>query len=52
MIWPFKSKPKKEDPLSTKERENDDLKQELRDLRERLLRDTVENARKVETDGR
>lgn len=52
MIWPFKSKPKKEDPLATQERENDDLKQELRDLRERLLRDTVQNARKVPADDR
>lgn len=49
MIWPFKSEPKKVDPLTSQKRENDDLKQQLRDLRERLLKETVE---KVSGDDR
>jgi hypothetical protein len=48
MIWPFKSKPEKVDPLTSQERQNDDLKQQLRDMRERLLRETV--ARTVQKD--
>lgn len=51
MMWPFNRKPK-EDPVGDAERTTDDLKQELRDLRERLLRETVKNARKVEADDR
>ena len=51
MMWPFHRKPKA-DPVGDAERTTDDLKQELRDLRERLLRETVENARKVPTDDR
>jgi|GEM_PF-3925212 len=40
MMWPFNRKPKA-DPVGDAERTTDDLKQELRDLRERLLRETV-----------
>jgi len=35
MMWPFKRK-SKADPVGDAERTTDDLKQELRDLRERL----------------
>lgn len=41
MIWPFKKEPKA-DPLKDAEHTTDDLKQQLRELRERLLRETVE----------
>ncbi len=51
MIWPFNRKPKA-DPVGDAERTTDDLKQELRDLRDRLLKETVERAHKVQTDDR
>lgn len=40
MKWPFPRKPK-DDALKDAERETDDLKRELDQLRQRLLRDTV-----------
>lgn len=41
MIWtPWKRKPKA-DPVGDAERATDDVKDQLRELRERLLRETV-----------
>jgi len=60
MMWtPWKRKPKA-DPVGDAERTTDELKQQLRDMRarlqrdmsERLLQETVENARKVPSDDR
>lgn len=48
MIWTPWRKDKK-DPLKDAEHTTDDLKQQLRDLRERLLQETVE---KVSGDDR
>lgn len=48
MIWAPWRKDKK-DPLKDAEHTTDDLKQQLRDLRERLLQETVE---KVSGDDR
>ena len=48
MIWAPWRKAKK-DPLKDAEHQTDDLKQQLRDLRERLLQETVE---KVSGDDR
>lgn len=50
MIWmPWKRKPKA-DPVGDAERATDDIKEQLRDLRERLLRETVKET--VDKDGR
>lgn len=48
MIWPFR-KGRKSDPLKDAEHTTDDLKQQLRDMRQRLLQETVE---KVTEDDR
>lgn len=40
MIWPFNRKPKA-DPVGDAERVTDDLKAQLQEMRERLLRETV-----------
>jgi|DEB0MinimDraft_4_1074332.scaffolds.fasta_scaffold17678_3 hypothetical protein len=40
MMWPFKSK-EKADSVKNAEAATDDLKQQLREMRERLLKDTV-----------
>jgi len=51
MMWPFKRK-SKADPVGDAERTTDDLKQELRDLRERLLKETVKAPRNGVHDDR
>lgn len=52
MIWtPWKRKPKA-DPVGDAERETDSIRAQLEELRERLLRETVSSARKVEADDR
>ena len=53
MMWvPWKRKPKA-DPLKDLEASNDDLKKQLHELRERLLRETVQHtAARAEDDGR
>lgn len=52
MIWAPWKRRAKVDPVGDAERTTDDLKLQLRELRELLLRETVEHARKVKTDDR
>lgn len=53
MMWmPWKRKTKA-DPLKDLEASTDDLKKQLHDLRERLLRETIEHAaERAESDDR
>ena len=54
MMWmPWRKKPKKADPLKDAEATTEDLKKQLHELRERLLRETVQHtAARAEDDGR